>query len=1072
MHLQCMQADHRRYEKVFGTAASLTGAERGAAESALGSLEADLASLDLSSKPVVPFPSQCIRAIIDQEAEVQRDILHIRIECLQYSASMIPPRHLAFILQPTSGHEASQSELDVTDELDDPPLALQPGHPSNASFLAWQKGLLGLLSHLEDIRPSMVLSEQYDEVKHTLLEQISRLRRWKEAAWLRLASGSSGVEPDPGREHFTQFPNPLEMPKVISLFDPLAQCHPLVLPGLLMAILLNLCFSVSTRGCRVFLGFLRATVKIASRFSNGTIDESIARQIPLTLQTVLNRFELDPVMKMYICCPQCFALKPHSSDETFQQQITCTALAAPSAQPCGAKLLMKRNFRIEVFLPLWQRGFWFPKTATQTCGVLVLGALVLLICSSVAAREIAGFNVINCTYFCIYCHLPTHLWECRSLDEHRELAQLWRDAPEDDREELINISGDGDGSFTSKSVPPRPNEDDLEAGRILLNQGAWAKLQNCSRGVLFWICADLDLRRAGKKADLMRELKRWRSEQSHGQNLWLYDFEVTPQLKAAVRVAETHFASHQFSKKSLEKRRHDVLQYMSALRSLGYTDKPKKVEMVEKLGAWRERQLASGTPLHAWDPESLAVPHSETTVPATTPISTVAPSTPDPGAAAPRSNAPPKRKSPGAVLGREVLTAVAVDHGNMQLPAWVTPAPSKAGHVSFGKLSADQWKTFCTVNLPVTLIRLWGFSSDYPRFERMLENFLDLVGAINAATMRVTSPDIIENYRNQMQHYLEGMKELYPEATIVPNHHTALHLPEALEELGPAPEWIACAMERVNFDLGKVSTNNRFGELELTMARSFCRAANLASLLREPGISAAIGDMAEHYTTFISRDQQGTRVQPVLEDHTQDSVAPAAFRLADNLITLLVALLNSEGGNYVAYGRAQILATGQGNTPVHSTATRCSKLTMNGVTYKPFKRSPGSSNVICRRCGADGGRPARILSIFKHSRVLPQGSVVEESFVEISYLIPLPEEVSSYNPYQRFPETGGSLWSSTWDSNPILVRPSSIMCHFARTELNLATVGPCLHVMPLDRLKTHLEISSSSLPMDTEDGAE
>ena len=44
----------------------------------------------------------------------------------------------------------------------------------------------------------------------------------------------------------------------------------------------------------------------------------------------------------------------------------------------------------------------------------------------------------------------------------------------------------------------------------------------------------------------------------------------------------------------------------------------------------------------------------------------------------------------------------------MELPSWLNAAPAAFGTTQHGKLSADQWRTVGTLNLPITLIRTWG----------------------------------------------------------------------------------------------------------------------------------------------------------------------------------------------------------------------------------------------------------------------------------------------------------------------------------------------------------------------------
>lgn len=167
------------------------------------------------------------------------------------------------------------------------------------------------------------------------------------------------------------------------------------------------------------------------------------------------------------------------------------------------------------------------------------------------------------------------------------------------------------------------------------------------------------------------------------------------------------------------------------------------------------------------------------------------------------------RPSGKAVLGKEILTAIHDDMSRIELPAWVNPAPSGFGLKSNGKLSADQWRTVCLVNLPFTLIRLWSGTG---RRADMLNNFMQLVTAVEAGSMLTTNPFLIEFYNTTMLDYLSEMKSLYPEAKIKPNHHYALHLGDFLEAFGPVHSWRTFAFERYNYLMQQVNTNKQFGK--------------------------------------------------------------------------------------------------------------------------------------------------------------------------------------------------------------------------------------------------------------------
>jgi hypothetical protein len=167
----------------------------------------------------------------------------------------------------------------------------------------------------------------------------------------------------------------------------------------------------------------------------------------------------------------------------------------------------------------------------------------------------------------------------------------------------------------------------------------------------------------------------------------------------------------------------------------------------------------------------------------------------------------PKGKS---VLGHMVLTASYEDSVNIELPSWMNPVPVAFGSKAHGKLSADQWRTLCSINLIITLIRLWGNDTTTRQYQ-MLVNFIDLVTAVEVGSMLVTSDGHIQLYEEAITSYLQTLKVLYKEARIAPNHHLALHIPDFLRFFGPVHAWRAFALERYNYLLQNINTNQKFG---------------------------------------------------------------------------------------------------------------------------------------------------------------------------------------------------------------------------------------------------------------------
>lgn len=145
----------------------------------------------------------------------------------------------------------------------------------------------------------------------------------------------------------------------------------------------------------------------------------------------------------------------------------------------------------------------------------------------------------------------------------------------------------------------------------------------------------------------------------------------------------------------------------------------------------------------------------------------------------------------------------------MELPTWINPAPRAFGTSQHGKLSADQWRTVSSINLPVTLVRTWGLETG--RRRDMLQNFLHLVNAIQTIGYLEVDQRDLQKADDLLKRYLEGIKELYKGSKIQANHHLALHLTVFITLFGPVHSWRSFAFERFNYMLQTLNMNMNMG---------------------------------------------------------------------------------------------------------------------------------------------------------------------------------------------------------------------------------------------------------------------
>ena len=174
----------------------------------------------------------------------------------------------------------------------------------------------------------------------------------------------------------------------------------------------------------------------------------------------------------------------------------------------------------------------------------------------------------------------------------------------------------------------------------------------------------------------------------------------------------------------------------------------------------------------------------------------------------PATNLEPARQPAHPImLDKNVLTQIRSDMSTTILPTFLSRAPLEVGSASAGSLTAEQWRTFCMVHLVVTLVRIWRILPTTDKRHRALINFVHLVVAARLGTTKQVTPYKIGCYEEAIHKYLTGLRTLFPDVALVPNHHLALHLPENLHAFGPVHSYWTFPFERCIRILRNVNSN-------------------------------------------------------------------------------------------------------------------------------------------------------------------------------------------------------------------------------------------------------------------------
>lgn len=173
----------------------------------------------------------------------------------------------------------------------------------------------------------------------------------------------------------------------------------------------------------------------------------------------------------------------------------------------------------------------------------------------------------------------------------------------------------------------------------------------------------------------------------------------------------------------------------------------------------------------------------------------------------------------------EVLQTIRLCIKNIKVPTWINSVPANFGDAREGSLKADEWRTLCTIYIPLALVVLWGEGSKHSdeayekRCRSVLDHTMKLVCAVNIACKRSSSDDLAQIYRSHMVDYVRDLRSIHPPARPKPNMHMSLHIYDFLLLFGPVHSWWCFPFERLIGALQKISTNGRSGTLALHLTK-------------------------------------------------------------------------------------------------------------------------------------------------------------------------------------------------------------------------------------------------------------
>ncbi|KAH9829722.1 uncharacterized protein C8Q71DRAFT_717903 [Rhodofomes roseus] len=417
------------------------------------------------------------------------------------------------------------------------------------------------------------------------------------------------------------------------------------------------------------------------------------------------------------------------------------------------------------------------------------------------------------------------------------------------------------------------------------------------------------------------------------------------------------------------------------------------------------------------------------------------------------------------ILTPEIVDQLRCDIKSTYLPSWVERPPLNFGSASHGKLKADHWRTVCTINMVVTLTRIWGRATASTAEHHLLDNFIHLVVAVDLASRRSMSAERARLYDHHMLEYLRTLRELF-EHNLVPNHHLSLHLSTCLMLFGPVHGWWAYPFERFNGIIQRLKTNNQTDKIPLTYMRIFHAAAELRWRIASADWPKddSIHEVLNAFKNVYQDAARGTRVIDVLgalpgygEDVSyKDIYAGLSDAKLDRVIyNTLVDVMNCAGRNtdFASF----YSPIGDRRMRLSPLVRFVSKLDLSGVTYGT-RDSNIRNSFICflSKTSADRTlvRAGQISSIFLHSRNDPESNArVVEPFFIVDQYVPLSQDHAANDPYRRFPLLDTQLYYDRFSEQTALIHSADIVAHFASFAYVPEEIGEsCIVVRSLDRV--------------------
>jgi len=386
-------------------------------------------------------------------------------------------------------------------------------------------------------------------------------------------------------------------------------------------------------------------------------------------------------------------------------------------------------------------------------------------------------------------------------------------------------------------------------------------------------------------------------------------------------------------------------------------------------------------------------------------------------------------------ITKEMLTQIREDISSTCRPNWQAHLPRNFGCPEHGKLKADQWRTALEFDIPISLIRIKtqqkpsrNINSD-ARLQKLVDHTLDLAMAIAWGLSQRTSPHHAERYTFYMTRYVAGIKELFPDFSLKPNHHYALHIPDILLAFGPLHGTWAFSLERLIGRLQKLNSNSKIGascwtsfhflanvslgEMEATAMSLFCRRQALIHLITSDRCPPVLQKGWATIAKYLNFDDLNTGLNPAHWPEATPRVLSKPITLDQDIEEELSTLFLSHSDQNPVSLNA-------------NTAFVVESYPVDSVSYCSFDKSPNHSLIYFRdKVSSQDLSPAQIRLIFQHYRAVGK-DLVCDIFAAVHRYQP----VQLINdPFAMYPDFRAKIYHKEPHPRVTLIQASQIYCH-------------------------------------------